>query len=109
EDFTSLSKTATNVADTTYWWRVQAVDVAGSQSEWTPLWKLTVDSTAPVAEITSHTNSDVLSGSVNLVGEVTDNNPQNSYFYIETADGTFVADGLFSDGRLTHEFIWDTT
>jgi len=42
-----LSKTATNVADSTFWWRVKAVDTAGNESAWSPLWKLTVDNTAP--------------------------------------------------------------
>lgn len=49
ENFTGTSKTATNVANATYWWRVKAIDKTGNESAWTPLWKLTVDSTAPGA------------------------------------------------------------
>jgi len=41
--YPTTSKTVTNIADTTYWWRVAAVDAAGNQSSWSPLWKLTVD------------------------------------------------------------------
>lgn len=48
EKFTTTSKTASKVADATYYWRVKAVDKAGNESDWTPLWKLTVDNTAPV-------------------------------------------------------------
>lgn len=48
ESFTATSKTATKVADATYYWRVKAVDKAGNESDFTSLWKLTVDSTAPV-------------------------------------------------------------
>lgn len=43
----SHTKTATNVADSTFWWRVKAVDAAGNESEWSPLWKVTIDSTTP--------------------------------------------------------------
>ena len=45
--YTGTSKSATNVAETTYWWRVKAVDKAGNTSGWSPLWKITVDNTAP--------------------------------------------------------------
>jgi hypothetical protein len=48
-----LSKTATNVTTATYWWRVKAVDVAGNESAWSPLWKLTIDNDAPGAPITT--------------------------------------------------------
>lgn len=47
ENFTNTSKTATNVADAIYWWRVKAIDSAGNESNWTPLRKITVDNTAP--------------------------------------------------------------
>lgn len=49
EEFTATSKTATNVADGTFYWRVTAVDALGNKTDSTPLWKLTVDSTCPVA------------------------------------------------------------
>lgn len=47
------SKTATNVANATYWWRVKAVDAAGNESAWSPLWKLTIDNDAPGAPVTT--------------------------------------------------------
>jgi len=53
EQFTTTSKTANNVSETTYWWRVKAVDHAGNQGEWSNLWKITVDNTAPPAPILS--------------------------------------------------------
>lgn len=49
ENFTSTSKTATNVSDTSYWWRVKAIDVNGNEGAWSQLWKITVDNTGPVA------------------------------------------------------------
>lgn len=48
EEITASSKTANNVADATYWWRVKAVDEAGNESDWSDLWKLTIDSSDPV-------------------------------------------------------------
>ncbi len=57
EEFTATSKTATNVADSTYWWRVKAVDHAGNESGWSELWKVTVDNTAPDVTINSYGQS----------------------------------------------------
>jgi hypothetical protein len=48
--YTTTSKTATNVGDTSYWWRVAAVDAAGNQSAWSPLWQLTIDNTSGVPD-----------------------------------------------------------
>lgn len=47
QEFTATSKTATNVSDSTYWWRVKAVDYAGNESGWSNLWKITIDNTKP--------------------------------------------------------------
>jgi len=46
ETISGTSKTATNVADATFWWRVKAVDLIGNMSDWTPLWKLIVSNTS---------------------------------------------------------------
>lgn len=42
EDFTATSKTATNVADSVFWWKVAAIDAYGNVGEWSDLWKVTV-------------------------------------------------------------------
>lgn len=48
ETFTSNSKTATNVANnTTFWWRVRALNNFGTESAWSPLWKVSVDNEVP--------------------------------------------------------------
>lgn len=47
EEFATTSKTANNVADTVFWWRVKAVDAAGNESGWSDLWKVTVDNIKP--------------------------------------------------------------
>ncbi|RWZ78555.1 MAG: hypothetical protein EOT05_02285 [Candidatus Microsaccharimonas sossegonensis] len=50
--YSGTSKTATNVTDgTVYYWRVKAVDNLGNVSAWSPLWKITIDNTAPTATI----------------------------------------------------------
>jgi hypothetical protein len=47
ENITATNKTAKNVSDASYWWRVKAVDKAGNESQWSSLSKITVDSTKP--------------------------------------------------------------
>jgi hypothetical protein len=49
----STSKTAVGVADAIFWWRVKAVDAAGNVSDWSDLWKITVDSNKPGTPIIS--------------------------------------------------------
>lgn len=69
--YTTTNKTATNVADTEFWWRVKAVDTAGNESEWSDLWRLVVDSTAvaPNGDTQAH---------ITLVKET-----------VDSSDGTF--------------------
>ena len=45
------SKTATNVADTVFWWRVRAVDAVGNVGPWSTLWKVTIDNISPTANL----------------------------------------------------------
>lgn len=49
QEFASTSKTATNVADSVFYWRVRAIDEDDIKSAWSSLWKLTIDNTAPIA------------------------------------------------------------
>ena len=51
EQVNSTSKTANNVANASYWWRVKAVDNAGNESAWSDLWKLTIDNNAPTITV----------------------------------------------------------
>lgn len=52
ETTANLQKSAANVANgTTFWWRVKAVDVAGNESAWSDLWKVTIDNTTPTATL----------------------------------------------------------
>ncbi len=47
QEYATNSKSATNVSESTFWWRVKAVDAAGNASDWSELWKVTVDNTPP--------------------------------------------------------------
>lgn len=66
--YTTTSKTATNVAETTYWWRLAAVDHAGNQSGWSDLWEITVDNTPPAMIVDNLSIADTtptITGTVN--------------------------------------------
>ncbi|NLD78896.1 MAG: DUF5011 domain-containing protein, partial [Mollicutes bacterium] len=71
----NYSKTATNIGDGIFWWRVKSVDAAGNESAWSNLRKVTVDSTKPVitlngdTEVTVEVNTTYNDAGVN----VTDN------------------------------------
>lgn len=49
QEFATTSKTATNVADSVFWWRVRGIDVNNILGAWSSLWKVTIDNTAPAA------------------------------------------------------------
>ena len=44
-EYTPSEKTATNVADAVFWWRVRALESDGTPGEWSELFKVTVDNT----------------------------------------------------------------
>ncbi|KKP69179.1 MAG: Cable pili-associated 22 kDa adhesin protein [Candidatus Moranbacteria bacterium GW2011_GWE1_35_17] len=92
EEFNTNSKSASNVSDATFWWRVKAVDAAGNESAWSPLWKVTVDNTAPTATISynkdSLTNENVVA-TLNPSEEVTVTNNSDNATYTFTENGTF--------------------
>jgi len=75
------SKTATNVADATFWWKVTAVDALGNQST-SPLWKVVVDNTAPVVAITNPTGS-LFNTDVEVLGTVTDANLRHYWVQVK--------------------------
>lgn len=66
------SKTATNIGDGIFWWRVKSVDAAGNESAWSDLRKVTVDSTKPVitlngdTEVTLEVNTTYNDAGVNI-------------------------------------------
>jgi hypothetical protein len=51
--YTATEKTAYNVADSTFWWRVKAVN-ATTESAWSNVWKLTIDNDIPTTPTILH-------------------------------------------------------
>ena len=112
DTYTTTSKTAPNVSDTTFWWRVKAVDASDNESAWSDLWKVTIDNTAPVVAITNPPES-IISGSVEIRGTVTDANPHHYWWVIQDSLNHTVAGPKtvnyttsFTNKLL---FTWDTT
>lgn len=85
ENTTATSKTVTSVPDATFWWRVKAVDAAGNSSAWSPLWKVTVDSTVPTVGIASATQ--VSSDKLEFSGYVNDTNLSHYYCWLTDTSG----------------------
>lgn len=74
QSINGTSKSATNVSEVTFWWRVKAVDAAGNQGAWSPLWKVTVDDTPPTIENPSVDRSVTNAATVKVSGTVNDAN-----------------------------------
>ena len=112
QELTTTSKTAPNVADTTFWWRVKAVDVASNESTWSDLWKVIVDNIAPIVKITSPVES-TISGNVEIRGAVTDANPHHYWLVIQDSlNHTVAGPGAVNDTNSFTDklfFTWDTT
>lgn len=104
EELAGTSKTATNVADATYWWRVKAVDAAGNVSGWSPLWKLTIDSTAPVVAFTNPTNGSINNGPVELRATVTDAHPHHYWLQIKKNGSVMNIPGVTGTKNTTVSF-----
>jgi len=111
EQFNATSKTATNVANAEYWWRVKAVDYAGNESAWSDVWKLTIDNDDPIATIETPADTDVLSGTVDIRGSVGDANLLRYYFVIKDSSDTVVFDKTVNTSEFNDEslYSWDTT
>lgn len=77
------SKTATNVGNATYWWRVKAVDHAGNVSDWSDLRMITVDNDAPVVTLDQTLNGKTLQGPVDVSGTVTDSHPHHYWVQVK--------------------------
>lgn len=74
-DAPNHSKTATNISNDTFWWRVKSVDQAGNESLWSDLWKVTVDNTKPIITLNGDSEIFVEFGTEyeELGAKVTDN------------------------------------
>ena len=109
--YSTTSKTAANVADgTVFYWRVRAIDQYGQLGPWSSLWKVTVDNTAPVVAITNPNNNDAVSGTVNITGTITDNNPDHYYLVVLDQNNQVVAGPDVVNSPVTSfSYAWDTS
>lgn len=113
ETFTSTSKTATNIADATFWWRVQAVDFAGNKSAWSEAWKITVDNIAPASQFAPNVTEQYNNSEIVLQGSTTDLNgvtEVNLYFKPTGPSDDWTWFKTISNSPLNStSFAWATT
>lgn len=111
EQFTATSKTATNIANAEFWWRVKAVDNAGNESAWSDIWKLTIDNDAPVATITAPSDAGVVKGTVDIRGTVSDDNLRRYFIRISNEAGSTVYSRTVNSAEFVDQLLysWDTT
>lgn len=86
QEVNGTSKTAYNVAESTFWWRVRAVDLAGNKSDWSEAWKVTVDNEKP--QFTEVSDSELNEGDqlTSVLTTPSDNNYVDSICYSITTD-----------------------
>lgn len=112
QDYTASEKTATNVGNATFWWRVKAVDMYGHSGPWSDVWKVTVDNDAPVVQITRPHDGATVQNTVRVKGSVTDAHPDHYYAVVKDSHGTVVAGpGVVNDtNSFTNQllFNWNT-
>lgn len=60
EKILATNLTSQYAEDLTYWWRVKAIDRAGNASDWSELWRITIDNTAP--KFSGETKYTILTG-----------------------------------------------
>lgn len=99
--------------DGEYKYRVQAVDKANNKGAFSDWCYVTLDRSAPVSNITSHSGGDYVNGTIAVNGSVTDDNPHHYYAVIRDSSNSVVAGpgtvnraDSFTDEEL---FQWDTT
>jgi hypothetical protein len=110
------------VGEGIYGFRVRAVDMAGNKSDWSTMdfdssCQITYDATAPVVQITNPSDTEVLSGTVDITGYVTDDNLShyNISIYNEGVDTSNFSLRIEQNTEYTSEFTdktlytWDTT
>ncbi len=95
------------LTDGKYYVKYNAVDTAGNISN-TEKFYFTVDKTAPIASMGSHSNNDEVAGNVELVGGVNDANPMNTHFLIKGPNGYEKTDAK-NDGSREHRLDWNVS
>jgi hypothetical protein len=96
------SKTATNVGNATFWWRVKAVDNAGHET-WSELHKLTVDNDKPTAQLQFNAIGD-RSFKVKFNEDVNNDDAENiENYFLHNWPGGGTFDGLINYATATYD------
>lgn len=111
-EYKNSQKSASNVADSEFWWRVKAVDLAGNESAWSDLWHVSIDNIGPTVDLKNPLVGSIR-GQVDIIGSVTDDHPHHYWLVIQNSVGTTVAGpGVVNDTMPFTDklfFTWDTT
>ncbi len=94
-----------------YYYTIIAVDNVGNESEISDQCGLILDQTSPVATITSHNDGDIVHGTIDITGVVTDEYLSHYWFVVVNQSGTQVAgpDKVDStDNPMIRTFSWNT-
>lgn len=102
-DVTATSATIADVPEGTYWWRVKAVNGSGTESDWSPLWRVAIDNTPPLFDLAPDSliargSIDVIITDVNLATITLDDEPA-------TVSGDGPTYTLTVSGQGTHRIV----
>ena len=97
--------------------KVRALDNSGLYSEYSNICLITADWTAPDVEITTPEDDAVVSGTIEIRGSVTDDNPHHYWFVVTGPGGGVITIPGYTTGTIndTNSFtdqllaVWDTT
>ncbi len=113
--YTTTSKTANNVNEAVFWWRVKAQDDLGEESPWSDLWKVTIDNTPPLISGLSPSDGLTLGGTTNppvpTEFDISDNYGGNYYVTVKnsSASTVYTSNGIYlGSGHITNG-TWDFT
>lgn len=81
---------STGAPDGKWYWQVRAIDTFGNTSAWSEIWNVTLDTVAPIADITSHESGDTVNGIQEIRGSIQDLNPWRYYFVITNSSNAIV-------------------
>lgn len=87
----SNSIVSTGAPDGKWYWQVRAIDSFGNVSAWSEIWNVTLDTIAPIADVTSHELGDSVQGIQEIRGSIQDANPWRYYFVVVNSSNTVVA------------------
>jgi hypothetical protein len=82
---TSPTIHSTGAPDGTWYWQVRAKDAAGNFSDWSAIWRVTIDTGAPTVHVTAPGTDQIIKGHA-IVIKGTVNDPNFNYYYCYVTD-----------------------